>query len=133
LEVTVVGKAADLPEEFRKERARRAAAVRWEKARIEQRLWTIAEGYIAAEPTLTRAQAFTRAVTAHPEIYQEYNAVSQNMPSITAGEMEEAYQKEVRDLCALADQSEMADHFIRNRVPQRDIVQYFLERRKSGK
>ncbi len=126
-------KGSDLPEEFRKERARRAAAVRWEKARIEQRLWTIAEGYIAADPTLTRAQAFTKAVTAHPDIYEAYNNASTRMPNITAGEMEEAYQAEVRDLCALADQPEMADHFIRNRVAQRDIVTYFLERRNSGK
>ncbi|MFB3826475.1 MAG: hypothetical protein ACE15B_06880 [Bryobacteraceae bacterium] len=120
-------------EAFRTERAKRAAAVRWEKARIEERLWKIAEGYQAADPRLTRAQAFTKAVTAHPDLYEQYNNASARMPSVTAGEMEEAYQKDVRDLCALAGHPEMAGHFLRNRVAQRDIVTYFLDLRKQGR
>jgi len=128
-----MGKDSGLSDEFRKERARRAAEVRWEKARIEQRLWKIAEGYMAVDPMLTRAQAFTEAVTAHPDIYEQYNSVSQRMPSITAAEMEEQYQQEIRDICAIAGQPEMADHFIRNRVARPDVITYFLERRQSGK
>ncbi len=119
--------------QFRVERAKRAADARWAKARIEQRLWKIAEGYIAADPKLTRAQAFTNAVTAHPDLYDEYSRASATMPHMTFSEMEDAYQAEVRALCTLADHPDMADHFIRNRTAQRDIVNYFLERRKSGK
>ena len=98
-------------EDFRRERAKRAAAVRWEKARIEKRLWAIADGYVAVDPTLSRAQAFTQAVTAHPDIYKEYVTTSDRMPNITHGEVEEEYQREVRDLCTLADHPEMADRF----------------------
>ena len=115
--------------QFRTERAKRAAEVRWEKARIEQRLWTIAEGYIAANPTLTRAQAFTNAVTAHPDIYEAYNNAAIRMPNVTAGEMEEAYQAEVRDLCTLANHPDLADDFIRNRLAPRDVIAQLLERK----
>jgi len=48
---------------------------------------------------------------------------------VTAGEMEEAYQAEVRDLCTLANHPDLADDFIRNRVAPRDVIAQLLERK----
>jgi hypothetical protein len=119
--------------QFRVERAKRAAEARWGRARADAELRKVADAYRIVDPSLTPEQAYARAVGARPDLYEDYNRAAAQMPHMTFGEMEEVYQQEVRDLCALAEHPEMADHFIRNRTAQRDIVNYFLERRKSCK
>jgi len=119
--------------QFRTERAKRAAEARWGRARADAELRKVADAHRLVDPSLTPEQAYARAVHSRPDLYDEYNRASANMPHLTFGEMEEDYQAQVRNLCILADHPEMADAFIRNRVEQRDVIARLLERKKAGK
>jgi hypothetical protein len=119
--------------QFRVERAKHAAEARWGRARADAELRKVADAYRIVEPSLTPEQAYARAVAARPDLYEDYNRAAAQMPHMTFGEMEEGYQAEVRDLCALADHPEMADHFIRQRVAPRDVMAQLLERKAGSK
>ncbi len=113
-------------QEFFRERARKAAEARWGKERVYKRIEAIAAGFRAANPKLTEAAAISRAVQENPALYAEYVAAASNQPQLTHEEMVEAYQQEVRDLCALAGKAEMARQFIKARTHPRDVLKFLL-------
>lgn len=116
----------ELSSDALKERARRAAEARWGKARVYKRLEVIAAGLRAANPGLTEAQAIARAIHENPKLYGEYVAAASNQPHMSHGEMVEAMEREVTDICKIAGKPGMAAFFIDQRTHPRDVVRYFL-------
>jgi hypothetical protein len=111
---------------FLEERARKASQARWAKEKVYQRLVRIADGFRAAHPEMTEAQAISRAVRENPHIYAEYCALASNAPALSHDELVAIYEEEVRDLCVLGGRPDLAAGFIDKQTSPHDVTKFFL-------